>query len=71
MVGKCTNRDVGAPSAVPGAGPVAAMLECAIRRVIRNAGVGSLVRRGGLSFLPIDGALSGLGAGLIISSVTR
>ena len=66
MVGICTNRDFGAPSAVPGARLGAAMMKRTVRRVSRRAGAGSLVRRGGLSFLPIDGARSGLGAGLII-----
>ena len=66
MVGICTNRDVGAPRAVPGARLGAASLKRTVQRVSRCAGVGSLVRRGGLSFLPIEGAASGLGAGLII-----
>jgi hypothetical protein len=50
MVGICTNRDVGAPRAVHDARLGAAMLKRTVPLVSRCAGVGSLVRRGGLSF---------------------
>ena len=68
MVGICTNRDVGAPSAVPGA---------RLARPCRSALFDGQSMRGrwcgaaAFLFLRIDGAPSGKGAGLIVASVTR
>ena len=53
-------RDVGAPSAVPGAPVGAGMLKRTLRRVGRCEGLGAAWRP---FFLPIDGAPSGRARG--------
>jgi hypothetical protein len=56
--------------AVPGARLGAARLKRAVRRVSRCAGVGAAWRALFFAVL-FEGAPSGLGAGLVITSVTR